>query len=206
MKRRRAKLGVVLATLALAGAGTAFAAVRVDPRAADAETTTGTTTGTTGTGGTTTAATTTIPRVTLSLLDSRFIRQAALSDQLEIRTGRLATARGTGSARAFGAMLVRDHTRSSRKLARVAAQVPLRIVASLPKAKVRLVAKLQTLRTSAFTRTFARLQVAAHQQAIALYAREATKGTYPALRAFARTQLAVLRMHLTMAKRLAKST
>jgi putative membrane protein len=200
MRRRRAKLGVVLATLALAGAGTALAAVRVDPRAAGAETT-GTTTGTTATGGTTT----TIPRVTLSLLDSRFIRQAALSDRLEIRTGRLATARGSGSVRAFGAMLVRDHTLSSRKLARAAAEVPFRVVATLPKAKLRLVAQLQTLRTSAFVRTFARLQVATHQQAIALFSREAAKGTHPALRAFARAQLPVLRMHLKTAKRLAMS-
>jgi predicted outer membrane protein len=53
-----------------------------------------------------------------------------------------------------------------------------------------------------FDRLYGRMQVAAHQEAVALFAAYAQTGTDPALRAFAQSALPALEHHLMMARRL----
>ena len=53
-----------------------------------------------------------------------------------------------------------------------------------------------------FDRLYGRMQVAAHQEAVALFAAYAQTGTDPNLRAFAQSALPALEHHLMMARRL----
>ena len=55
---------------------------------------------------------------------------------------------------------------------------------------------------SRFDRLYGRMQVAAHQEAVALFSAYAQTGTDPSLRAFAQSALPALQHHLAMARRL----
>jgi putative membrane protein len=98
--------------------------------------------------------------------------------------------------------IVRDHTTSSKTLHGIARNADLKLPSTLPGAKAAMIAKLRAQQGNAFNRTFAAMQVKAHQQAIALFAAEQRAGASRIVRAFARSELPLLRIHLRMAQQL----
>ena len=197
MHRAPLRVAAAAVGLLLAGSGAAYATGHATP----AQTTT-TTTATTATSTTTTTSTT--QTASIRTADRAFATKAAASDRFEIRSGQIAVARGMQPTRAVGRRLIHDHTRSSRLLKTIATHLKLTLPTTLPPSLQRQVKLLTTSRaTMGFDLKFARMQVTAHQQAIALFTKEAKTGRNAMLRAFAKSQLPVLRMHLASAKGLA---
>jgi putative membrane protein len=205
----------ILAAFAAAGPAGPFATtgtVTTVPSMPTA-TTVGTTTAATTSVPTTTAATTTVvtttvvvapPRSRLSTADRRFVSRASGSGRLELSTARSALLRSYDPAlRSFARRLVAAHTRSSARLRAITRPFGLRLALSLTFAQQRQLAALRRASSARFARSFARLQVKLHRQAIALYGREVALGTNRQLRVFARSTLPMLRAHLVTARRLA---
>jgi putative membrane protein len=142
----------------------------------------------------------------LSAPPQAFLRQAALTDNSEIRIGALAQARGASqAAREAGRRLQADHRASQRAAAPLMARYRLRPPAGLlPEARNEM-RRLQSLRGRAFDRELATFNISAHQRAIALFQAQARSGDRDTA-AFARNQLPVLRHHLQMARDLLRAS
>jgi putative membrane protein len=136
-----------------------------------------------------------------------FMQLAAESDMLEIQTGNMATQKGTmADIKAFGQMLVTDHTKSSNEMKTLAGKKSVTLPTSMSADKMQKVTALQNQTGAAFDKQFAQLQVDAHNEAISLY-EEADKDISDAdVQAFIDKTLPVLRTHLTEAKRLQDMT
>jgi len=136
-----------------------------------------------------------------------FMQQAAASDLFEITTGQMAAQKGTmPETRAFGEMLVRDHTMSSSELMTLASQKTVTLSMTLPQDKAQKVTTLNNATGTAFDRQFAQMQVQAHQEAIDLYEKADQDITDAQVQAFIDKTLPVLRMHLDHAEDLEDMT
>jgi putative membrane protein len=135
--------------------------------------------------------------------DSAFIKEAIKGDNSEIMLGRVAQQHGaSASMRAFGAMLVTDHTKG-RDQATVVARGMGVAPPSGPMAEADVErAKLAVMSGPAFDREFAKYMVNDHQHDIADFETEAAHGHGEAA-ILARKTLPVLRKHLAAAERLA---
>jgi putative membrane protein len=131
-----------------------------------------------------------------------FMNRAAVSDRFELSLADLAKERGDDASRAFAARIRRDHQESQRELQRIAAQEKLAVPEQLDARHSALLAELRELDGKAFDRAFARAQVDAHREAVALYEAEANDGPSSSLRDFAERVLPRLRDHLARARTL----
>ncbi len=139
------------------------------------------------------------------LMAPGYLAQAASSDQFEIQSGQLALqATQNPSVQQFATMIIRDHTNSTQMLmaAASAAHVPPPPPGMMP-AQQAMIDQLRAAGTGyAFDRTFQQIQIAAHQQALALHQDYAARGDVPALRATAGEIVPVVQNHLAMAQAL----
>jgi putative membrane protein len=136
-----------------------------------------------------------------------FMQQAAASDTFEISTGNLALQKGTlADVKAFGQMIVQDHTMSSKELKALAAQKGVVIPKTIPQEKLAKITLLSGLSGPAFDRTFAAQQVDAHKEAIALFEQADQDIADAQVQAFVDKSLPILRMHLQHAEQLKDKT
>jgi putative membrane protein len=135
--------------------------------------------------------------------DRDFIAKAIKGDNSEIMLGGVAQQHGaTPGMRAFGAMLVADHTKARDQATSVAHDLGVSPPAG-PMAEADAErAKLALLSGPAFDREFAKYMVNDHRQDIADFQTETRQG-HGAAAALARKSLPVLRKHLSTAARLA---
>lgn len=152
---------------------------------------------------------------------AEFRRQALASDAFEIESSRLALKRSRNPAvRRFAQAMVRDHAASFAALGGGAAPpsagspgalvagaagapgVPAAAAPGLEARHAAMLKQLASLKGRAFDRTYARMQLAAHEEAVALFAGFAQGGSDPALRQVAARTLPTLQHHLRMAQRL----
>lgn len=139
----------------------------------------------------------------LSAADLRFIRQAAASGRTEVIAGKLALTRaGDPAVRAFGEKLMKDHGAANSKLDWMAMDLGTRPPSRPAAPQMAQIHALERLRGPAFDRRFVgQIGVSAHQQAIALFRREADSASAaPPLRDYARHNLPVLQKHLALAQ------
>ena len=129
---------------------------------------------------------------------------AAASDSFEIESSRLAMQRSRNPRiRSYANMMVRDHSMTSQALMGGVQMAAMGGMA--PGLDARHAAMLNQLASASgpqFDRLYARMQVMAHQEALALHGGYAQAGTDPALRAFAGQVTPHIRHHLAMARRL----
>lgn len=129
-----------------------------------------------------------------------FIRDVVKADNSEVRLGRLIEARGgTPEVRAYGRMLVHDHSQNRIQAAALARGMGVRPPTSvLPDARAEYT-KLSHMHGPAFDREARRAMIVGHRMTIAKFqvqARSGDRGTG----AFARATLPTLRKHLRMAQ------
>lgn len=135
-----------------------------------------------------------------------FVTFAAMSDMFEIQTGQMAESQaGNKKVAAFGKMLVKDHTKSSKQLMKLAkaAKLELSPPTELDQRHQVIANSLRDAKGTGFDTAFAQAQVAAHREGIALFTTYSEKGDNPQLKAFARKGLPVLQKHLETAQTLA---
>jgi putative membrane protein len=138
-----------------------------------------------------------------------FITAAAQSDEYERQAGRMAQMSALdANVRAFGAMMVTDHTKSTQELKAAIQKAGL----TAPSAKPLSTHQQQwidSLRLSVgmptFDATYIDQQVTAHKQALALMQSYAKSGENATLRATAASIAPVVQQHLTKAQQIKKN-
>ena len=134
-----------------------------------------------------------------------FASLAAMSDLFEIQTGEMAGSQaGSKAVNQFGKMLVKDHGKSSKQLAKLAKAAGIEglLPAALDQRHAVIADSLKDARGESFDAAFAQIQVQAHQEGIALFKAYAANGDDAQLKAFAKKGLPVLEKHLSMAQKL----
>lgn len=130
-----------------------------------------------------------------------FVDQAAASDMYEVEAAKLAQQMGSAQAvKDFGAMMERDHTKSTADLKTAAGQVDGVTVAPQMTAKQQ--SDLAALRDAGanFDSVYKQQQVAAHEAALRLMQTQAETGEAAPLKAFASKTAPVIEGHLGMAR------
>ena len=129
---------------------------------------------------------------------------AMVSDSFEIQSSQLALQRSRNPRiRNFANMMVRDHSMTSQALmggAQLAAMGGMG--ATLDDRHAAMLNQLAAASGPQFDRLYARMQVMAHQEALALHGSYAQAGTDPGLRTFASQVTPHIRNHLAIARRL----
>jgi putative membrane protein len=114
-------------------------------------------------------------------LDQRFVTFNAQSNLFEIRAGQLAQQRArSAEVKAFGQMLVTDHSAQAAQLATVAARLGLAVPAAVSREQAMILARLARLSGARFDRAFLAAQIDAHFRAITF---NVAVGTDPRLHA-----------------------
>jgi putative membrane protein len=134
--------------------------------------------------------------------EARFLMEAVRGDIAETKMGELAQEKGQSEeVRAFGEMLVEDHSSAMKKTAELAKDLNV-IPPALPTAEqTRKHDELARLSGAEFDQQFAAEMTKAHQEAIARYEMQARSGNSEVAE-HAEELLPVLEEHLAMAQRL----
>lgn len=132
-----------------------------------------------------------------------FVDKASASDMFEIEAGKLAQSMGKSQAvKDFGAMMVKDHTKSSSDL-KTAAATASGVTVS-PKLSAMQQSNLDALKKAGdnFDATYKAQQVEAHEQALSLLQGFSRNGDNEALKGFAAKTAPVVEGHLAKARTL----
>jgi putative membrane protein len=134
-----------------------------------------------------------------------FARMVTASDAFEVQSSQLALQRSTNPrVRGFAQQMANDHSATSAALQQSA---PMLAAFSSPFGRLDprhagMLSQLSGLNGPTFERLYAQMQLASHQEVVALFSSYARSGDDPRLVSFARTTLPRLRNHLVMARRL----
>ena len=134
-----------------------------------------------------------------------FVKMASQSDEFEITEGKLAEKVGTPALRKFGALMVRDHTKTTQglhaalKMAGMAVPPPPVLTGE----QRAMVEKLQGLTGKAFDHAYLEQAVASHKTALALHEAYDKAGESKPIVAASKEATPIVRAHLQMAERLA---
>jgi putative membrane protein len=134
-----------------------------------------------------------------------FASDAVQASQYEIVAAQVALAQSqTSSVRAFAEEMIADHTRAQEAMttAAIASGLPAPPLA-MNSDEAHLVAALQGVRGADFDKLYARQQVLAHSQALAVEQSYASAGGDGNLRQAAQGDVPMIQHHLEMAKTLA---
>jgi putative membrane protein len=139
-----------------------------------------------------------------SATDAGFVTNASGAGLTEVELGKLAqTNAGSAKVKAFGQKMVEDHTKAGDELKSLAAgDRGYATAESPPPANQKDIDALKRLNGAAFDKEFAKVMVADHEKAVAIFEVEAEKGSNKELQAFAKKTLPTLRDHLKMAREL----
>ncbi len=135
-----------------------------------------------------------------------FIKEAAMSDMLEIEAAKVAQQKGDVDDKKFADMMITDHTKTSTELKSLTpADLKAAIPASLDASYQKKVDKLRDTKPEDFASEYDSMQVSAHKDAVSLFERYAKGGDNAALKDWAGKTLPALQHHLDMAQKLDKN-
>lgn len=135
--------------------------------------------------------------------DVAFLKDAIQGDNSEMAAGELAQSRGTTAAvRAYGHMLVRDHSAHKFKVAAVGHPMGVHANAALSDDGKQMKAMLMGLHGTKFDAAFKQGMIDDHQKDIAKYQDEINSAQSPSVKALAQDTLPTLNKHLAAAQAL----
>jgi putative membrane protein len=133
--------------------------------------------------------------------DAQFAMQAAQGGLAEVQTARLALTKSrNATVQAFARRMIADHTPNNAQLASIMRSEGLAVPTTVDPNSQKMMVRLQALSGRAFDRAYMAGQVRSHQQMQILMQSEINGGKDARLKAFAKTTLPVVNMHLSMAK------
>ena len=137
----------------------------------------------------------------VSSQDRMFMDEASQINLTEISLGGyLHTHATTTAAKNLGGRYVRDHTAAQANLRALASRLHV-TVPTAPGAPLRsMVTRVEGQKGRNVDVAFARASVSGHQTAIAIFRKEESAGSNPAVKAYAAHYLPMLQMHLRLAK------
>ena len=131
-----------------------------------------------------------------------FATKVAISDMFEVQTGNLAAKRGNAEVKSFGQKMVKDHTKTTNELKKLATKAKVKLPAKMDDEHQKKLADLQKTKGDEFNTTYARMQVEAHQTAVQLFESYSKNGDNAEVKAWAAQTLPDLQKHLEHAKSL----
>ena len=135
-----------------------------------------------------------------------FVKEAAMSDMLEIELAKIAQQKGNAEEKKFAAMMVTDHTKTSTELKEmVPADLKSALPAALDDVSQKKLGKLRDAKPDDFAGEYEPMQVSAHKEAVSLFERYANGGDNAKLKDWAGRTLPALKHHLEMAQNLDKN-
>jgi putative membrane protein len=133
----------------------------------------------------------------LSGSDRSFVATAAEAGTAEVAMAKVARERAASSAvSSFAARMIDDHGKANQELQKIATSKGLSPSDKLSASDRSAMKMLQGASGRAFDQKYVHLQLAAHEQAVALFEGEAENGQDADLKAFADSTLPILRSHL----------
>jgi putative membrane protein len=135
-----------------------------------------------------------------------FIKEAAMSDMLEIESSKLAQQKGNATEKTFAGQMIADHTKTSTELkSMVSGDMKTAIPTALDDASQKKLDKLRDAKPENFASEFDPMQVSAHKDAVSLFERYAKGGEDSKLKDWAGKTLPALQHHLEMAQDMDKN-
>jgi putative membrane protein len=135
-----------------------------------------------------------------------FIKEAAMSDMLEIEAAKIAQQKGNAVEKKFAQQMIADHTKTSTELKGfVGGEMKAAIPAALDDASRKKLDKLRDAKAEDFAAEYNPMQVSAHKDAVSLFERYAKGGDDPKLKDWAGKTLPALQYHLEMAQDIEKN-
>jgi len=135
-----------------------------------------------------------------------FIKEAAMSDMLEIGAAKIAQQKGNAAEKKFAEQMIADHTKTSNDLkGPVAGEMKAAIPTVLDDASQKKLDKLRAEKPEDFAGQYDPMQVNAHKDAVSLFERYAKGGDDPKLKDWAGKTLPALQHHLEMAQYIDKN-
>ena len=134
-----------------------------------------------------------------------FVKKVAISDMMEVQSSQLALSRSPDTdTKPFAEKMVKDHQQTSAELKGLVdtGKVKATIPSALDAEHQKMLDDLKSKSGKDFNRAYNRMQVEAHEQAVALFEQYARDGDNPDLKSWAMKTLPHLQEHLAMAKRL----
>jgi len=130
-----------------------------------------------------------------------FIKEAAISDMLEIDAAKIAQQKGNATEKTFSAQMITDHTKTSTELkGMVSGEMKSAIPTALDDSSQKKLDKLTNAKPESFAGEYDPMQVSAHKDAVSLFERYAKGGDDPKLKDWAGKTLPALQHHLEMAQ------
>ena len=136
-----------------------------------------------------------------------FVKEAAMSDMMEIESSKIAQQKGNADEKKFAGQMITDHTKTSSELKSMVSsgEVKAEIPASLDSSAQGKLDKLRDAKPEDFAGQYDPMQVSAHKDAVSLFERYAKGGDNADLKDWAGKTLPTLKHHLEMAQNLDKS-
>jgi putative membrane protein len=135
-----------------------------------------------------------------------FIKEAAMSDMLEIEAGKIAQDKGNADEKKFAAEMVTDHTKTSTELkAMISGEMKAALPTMLDDTSQKKLGKLRDSKPDDFASEYDPMQVSAHKDAVSLFERYSKGGEDPKLKDWAGQTLPALQHHLEMAQAMDKN-
>jgi putative membrane protein len=135
-----------------------------------------------------------------------FIKEAAISDMLEIEAAKIAQQKGNADEKTFAGQMITDHTKTSSELkGMVSGDMSAAIPTALDDSSQKKLDKLRNAKPEDFASEYDPMQVSAHKDAVSLFERYAKGGDDPKLKDWAGKTLPALQHHLQMAQDMNKN-
>jgi putative membrane protein len=135
-----------------------------------------------------------------------FIKEAAMSDMMEIESSKIAQQKGNADEKKFAEQMIADHTKTSSELkGMVSGDMKAAIPTALDDASQKKLDKLRDVKPEDFASQYDPMQVSAHKDAVSLFERYAKGGDDAKLKDWAGKTLPALQHHLEMAQTMDKN-
>ncbi len=138
--------------------------------------------------------------------DSHFAMKAAQGGMAEVKMGQLAQSKGNSEGvKAFGKMMVDDHTKANEQLQQVASKENVTLPSEVDHADQMNYQRLSQLSGPDFDKMYIQLMVKDHQTDVAEFQKEAKDGKDEGIKNFAAQTLPTLQEHLQKARELERT-
>jgi putative membrane protein len=136
--------------------------------------------------------------------DAGFFKNAGASGLAEVEASKLALEQSSSAkVKKFAQQMVDDHTRANEELEGLkSGDKGYSLVQSPKPDSQKMIDAMSRMRGAEFDKAYAKMMVADHEEAVAIFETEVEKGSNPDLKAFAKKTLPTLKHHLQMAKAL----
>lgn len=142
---------------------------------------------------------------TVSKADQDFAVNAADAGITEIQAGKMAEEKGMAKdVKAYGAMLVKDHTEANDKLKAICAQKNITLPTAVSSDMQKNLDDLQGKTGKDFDKAFINMMISDHKKVISAFKDEAKNGSDADIRGFADSTLHTLQHHLDEAEKCKK--